>query len=142
MTPRQLYKLAFLRDCASRGLDLDQMRATVEEAIAQEEAAIGALIKRANIFSNVAGEIVEMAGRLGTAALPIATAGLIATPIVAGGVTGHLAAKVQDDDSDVEQAKADELISEYRRLSEQARRTAAKRQLRPIGPGTMASRGF
>lgn len=135
MNSRQAFKVAFLADCARRGLDLQATHACVKEALAK------ALTKKAEIpifsgISRVLSEFPEGLARMGASLAPqaLSTAATTAAlaPLIGGGLGGYLLARSQDDDTDVDEAKADELISEYHRLSEQARRNRQRPTQGPL----------
>ncbi len=119
MSPQEAFKVGFLLSCADRGLSAEATHALVKRAV----AGIG----------NVVGEMIEAPGRFVSAVGPtVLNAGLLAAvglPIAAGAGTGWAAAKLTDDDSNVDEAKTDEILAEYQRLTDQARRQAAMKQL-------------
>lgn len=120
MSPQEAFKVGFLLGCADRGLDAAQTHALVKQAV-------GGL-------GNVIGELIEAPGRVISSVGPhVLNAGLLAgvgLPIAAGAGTGWAAAKLTDDDTNLDEAKADELLAEYQRLTDQAKRQAAVKQLR------------
>ncbi len=114
MTPREAFKVGFLAYCAERGLGADE---------------VGALVKRASIFGEVVRAPLRLASSVAPTALNAALIGAIGLPIVAGAGTGWAAAKLTDDDSDVDAARSDEILAEYQRLTDQARRQSALKAL-------------
>ncbi len=125
MSPNESFKIGFLLGCADLGLDTDQTHALVKTAVAKT-AGLG----------TIAGEMIEAPGRLVANMGPMAAQlGLLAgvgVPMAAGAGTGWAAAKLTDDDTDVDQAKADELLAEYRRLTDQANRQVAMKQFKGL----------
>lgn len=141
MSPQEAFKIGFLLSCADRGLTPEATHALVKEGLAKQALGLG----------NVVGEMIEAPGRVLSAIGPTAiNAGLLAgigIPIAAGAGTGWAAAKLTDDDSNVDEAKTDEILAEYQRLTDQARRQTAMKQLtgqptlglkRPISAGMAA----
>lgn len=132
MNSRQSFKVAFLATCARDGLSLSESQQRVRQALTQQQARLEELQKQASIGGFLA-EIPEGLARMGSSAisaivppaLSMGTTAAILAPLAVGGGAGWLAARAQDDDSDIDEAKADELISEYSRLAEQARRGSA-----------------
>lgn len=124
MTPAQAFKLAFLQDCANRGLTMEQIREAVKAAVVKT-AGLTDLVTRPY---NAAFDAL---GNLGSTAKFVGGLGLIAGPPVLGAAAGYGAAKLTDwDDMDTEEAKKRELIDMYRRYSLQAKQNAAAKQRR------------
>lgn len=121
MSPREAFKAGFLLSCADKGMTADEAHALVKKAFGP-----GA--------GNVVGELIEAPGRIISSVGPgLMGAGALAAiglPIAAGAGVGWGAAKLTDDDSNVDEAKTDELLAEYQRLTDQARRQIAMKQLR------------
>lgn len=108
MTPAQSFKFGFLARCVDEGLTGP---ATIERA----DQAL-AFVEKASIFSgigSVAAKLIEPAVLLG-----------IGVPIAGGAALGAGAAKATEREGDVGEAKIDELIAEYQRLTEQSKRHA------------------
>jgi hypothetical protein len=126
MSPPEAFKAGFLLGCADLGLSAAETHALVKRAIGP-----GA--------GKVIGEMIEAPGRVlssvGPAVLNAGLAAAIGLPVLAGGTAGWAAAKLRDDDTDVDAAKADELVAEYQRLADQARRQAAAKALALRPPG-------
>lgn len=125
MTPRQLFKAEVLAAMAERGHSPAQCATLLKAANVQldKQAFLGKML----------GEGIEGVSRLGSAALPIAAVLGAGIPVGAGLVGGHLLAKAQDDDTDVDAIRSEELIQAYRQLAEDAARKARFRGLRPAG---------
>lgn len=130
MSPREAFKAGFLLGCVDRGVDPAGAHALVKQALG---AGAG----------KVLGEVVEAGGRGLASLVPTAlNAGLLAAvglPIAAGAGTGWAAAKLTDDDTNVDEAKSDEVLAELQRLTDQARRQAAVKALR--GQSTLGAGG-
>lgn len=104
MTPKEAFKVGFMARCADEALTSEQMADRVKAA------------------SVKVGGISELLTWLGL--------GSVAIPVAGGLLGGHLAARSLDDDSSVEAAKADELLGEYQRLTEDVQRHTAAKKLR------------
>jgi hypothetical protein len=129
LTEKQTFKLGFLRKCAEDGLTTDETIQRVKLAIQQikcknEKQAFwgGALAAGGMVGSKLLGMVPGLASMAGTAA--------VVAPVAAGAGAGYLAAKATNSDkSIVEDAKQDEVIGEYARLAEEARRRTRLKQL-------------
>jgi hypothetical protein len=122
VTEREAFKLGFLYRCAEEGL-------TAAEAADRA----GLLVKAAQglgLPARLGGAAAELPGRALSAFGPtLAGAALLAAiglPVLAGGAGGHFLARAIDDDTTVDEARADELVAEYRRLTDAARRQAVR----------------
>ena len=120
MNSRECFQLGYLLWCADHGLTQEETHAHVKRAF----------------LANVLGEVVEIPGRALAAvinnALPIAAAAGIGVPLAAGATGGYLAAKAVDDNTDVDEAKTDEELAEYQRLTEHAQRQLALKRMRGL----------
>jgi hypothetical protein len=114
MIDEQAFKVGFLLHCAEQGMTTEQTRQHVKRALA---APIPDLTKHALIGLK---DLMGTGMMLGT--------GL---PLLGGGLAGLVAAKTTSSDRDdlVDEAKNDELVSEYSRLAEEARRRAQVHRL-------------
>lgn len=134
MTERDQFKVSFLCRCADDGLDarqtLDRIR-NVRESLQLEKQALGVadmLISGAkNLFIDTPASIIKNVAPTG---LALAGIGAIGIPAGAGMIGGHALARASENDTDADSAKADELIGEYKRLSDQSRRYAAMKTFR------------
>jgi hypothetical protein len=61
--------------------------------------------------------------------MPVATAALIGGPIAAGVGAGYLASNLKEKHTDVDEAKNDEMLAEYERLTDAARRQTFMKSL-------------
>lgn len=128
-TPEQIIKIGFLLKCAEDGLTIEETHARVKAAISMLKEGSPAGIIGA-IMSGVYGagkDVVNTAGKAISAVPALAELGLtvgLGAPIVAGGAGGYAAAKLTGDNDKrvLEEAKQDEVASEYERLAEEARR--------------------
>lgn len=109
MTPKELFRLGFLMECASAGLSAAQIR---EKAAALKQR----VEKRA---------MPEWASMLWKAPLLAATLPPMAGA-AAGAVGGYGLAKLTNEDADPETAKKYELLAAYRQQAERARRQTAR----------------
>lgn len=121
MTLDDSFKVGYLAWCADQGMDEEQTRAHIKKAMSKE-AFFGPALGR------VVGAPIDFAKALMPYAIPLGIGAGIGVPVAAGLTGGYLAAKATQDDTSVDEAKTDEELSEYRRLTDQAlRQTAAKR---------------
>ena len=132
MDARQQFKVAFLRACADQGLSIDETIGRAEKAAAliEKDAFWPAIGVGAGMLGK--GLFIDVPRTALSAALPYALGGAalagVGVPLI-GGVAGGIALqRATSDDTNIEEAKANELIEEYDRLAEQARRHAAMRQ--------------
>lgn len=129
LTTEQAFKVGFLLKCAEDGLTLRETNERIKQTIATLE-------KRAIIWPLLAGLGTGAAWLGGKAigAIPgtLSAAGTlgIAAPVVAGAGGGYLLAKGTSADKHlVGDAKQDEILGEYERLADEARRRARLKQL-------------
>jgi hypothetical protein len=136
---RALFKAAFLKVCADEGL-------RPAEALERARAARAFLAKEASVLGALGllkGVTVDPLRSLLASATPMALglggAAAVGVPLAGGVVGGMALQRALTDDTDVDEAKANELVLEYRRLAEQARRhaqqQAAARALAPTPGG-------
>lgn len=124
MTPREEFKVGVLLQCAERGLDVEQTLSHIE--------------KCATIIDSVRNTLTwpltfarDTIQNMGPTALLAGTA----IPIGAGLTAGWGLAKATEPEVDVEEIKARELLNEYSRLTEQAKRRQAMSSLSQILAG-------
>jgi hypothetical protein len=137
LTEEQAFKIGFLQRCAEDGLTIEETKQRVKLAL--HIARGGTLEKRAilpflmNAGTYLGGQALNLGGRaLQTVPSLLSTAGTVglAAPLAAGAGTGYLAAKaLTPDNSVVEDAKQDEIMGEYERLADEARRRARLKRL-------------
>jgi hypothetical protein len=138
MTPRDHFKLKFLKTCAEAGCSPQEALGRAQDALAYIEkqaspTVLAALLGLGKGLFGLGGKAVSTFGG------PLMTAGTIGAvglPLAAGGLGGVTAARATSDDSDIDEAKANELIAEYARLSDQSRRYNQVRQHRFVPGGT------
>jgi len=120
MTPEQAFRTGFLLWCAEQGMDGKEIRAAARKAAAYTPE----MTKRA-VFG--VGEAINLLGKGGRLAYLTA----LGLPVVAGAVGGYATAKATGSDRAdlVDEAKSHELISEYQRLAEDAKRRTQLREL-------------
>lgn len=128
LTSKQAFKTGFLLKCAEEGLTVEEAHTRVKHAIytikntqgLTKEAVLPALLAAAygagnlgiNAVKNIAWPVLSTAGTIGTGALLAGSAG-----------AGYTAAKLHGGSEGVlDEAKQDEIIGEYERLAEEARR--------------------
>lgn len=104
MNPRLAFKAAFLAECVGQGLTVDEIR---DRAV----TACAVLEKRAEGWLDAAKGL----GGWGLATMA-------ALPMAGGAAAGYALSKAQEDPGAVEDAKADELSDEYRRLASRLHR--------------------
>ena len=123
MTTRETFKAAFLARCAEEGLTIDETKRRVQNTM-KKIAAWPMLAALTRTGGNVVSSVAPVA--LTTAIL----AGL-GIPILAGAAGGHTLAKttgdyksddLTTDKMNVYEARADEIIAEYKRLAEDAKK--------------------
>jgi hypothetical protein len=136
MTPRDAFKVTVLAACAARGLDTARTHALVKQALA--DPGLAGAVKRADPVTAVLRSPFDLArsvvGAAGPTLVGMGTLGALGLPVGVGLLGGHAVARAQDDDTNIEAAKADELILAYQQLAENARRRSLAKGLRPL-PG-------
>jgi hypothetical protein len=104
MTEAEAFKIGFLARCAEERLSPDQ---TAER------------VKAAGVLGDAAG--------IGGTALKLLLGIGVGAPMAGGMLAGHQLAKAQDDDLNVPELQTRELIEEYNRMADLARRQAELR---------------
>jgi hypothetical protein len=132
LTPEQAFKVGFLVRCADEGLTPEEIAERVKAASAMEKLSFifplmtGAATAAGSFIGGLPGKALQFAGALA----PAAGVAAVGAPVLAGAGLGYLGAKATASDSDdLEQAKQDEIEGEYYRLSQEARRNAARKKL-------------
>ncbi len=121
ISPKQAFKLAFLKSLVDSGLTLDEVKSRVKEA-ADKTAALTDFVTRPY---NAAWDGLA---HMGTFAKNMGLLGAIVAPPALGGLAGYGAAKLTDlDDMDADEAKQRELIELYNRHAVQARLNRASK---------------
>lgn len=125
MDDRQHFKAAFIARCIDAGFTTpEQITALVKSAM--EKQAIPVISQALDLGKSLISTGASWA-------VPLALAG----PPLAGAAAGHLAAKATDvDDFDVDEAKRQEVIDEYRRQTARLKREGlVRRQMAGGGIG-------
>lgn len=141
LSDEQAFKVGFLLYCAEQGMEEAEINETIKKALSQFDKE-DFLLKEANpllsFLGNAVGGVAAGASNLMGNTLratpqvlsTLATLG-IGIPVAAGAGTGYLAAKLTSHDKEdiVEDAKQNEVIGEYERLADEARRKARMKLL-------------
>ncbi len=134
LTPEQLFKIGFLYKCAQAGLTQEETHEVVKEAISRLKGESKQAQFGTGLISG-AGKVVGSA----TSALPhlfsLGGLALMGIPVAAGAVGGYSLAKLRgggDAKTMLEDAKKDEIVGEYERLAEEARRRARLKRLQSM----------
>lgn len=118
LTPRQAFKVGFLRQCANQGLTSEETHARVKQAVALVKSGdwSDVFTRPVNTAWDVAGSTAKGLGNIGLSAM------LLGPPAL-GAAAGAAYTKMTDaDQSDVDEVKKRELIAEYRRQVEKIRK--------------------
>lgn len=129
MTEQEAFKIGFLLFCADAGMSPAQTAEHIEKAAGMHKRAAGVGETASNFVSGVGSGIgtavATAAGGLSEAAkwlLGNAKLSLIGGPL-AGLLGGYALANMNDDTFDVDEAKKQEEIAEYRRAIDQLSRS-------------------
>lgn len=114
LTEKEQFRLGFLTHCARLGLAPAEVREMTKQAVEQVKTA---------------GTPGMLAKLYATAPFALAAYGL-AGSAGAGALGGHVLAKMNEEETDPEQAKQQELMALYRQQAERARRNAARLRYR------------
>lgn len=132
LTQEQAFKIGFLQACAEEGLSMVETGQRVKQAIAFKRAG-GQLEKQAWLpgLAWVGGKAIQAIPALASTGLTTAGVLGIGLPVAAGASTGYLAGKMNNTDGKglVEDAKNEEIIGEYERLADEARRRSRLKKL-------------
>lgn len=116
---RMKFRAAFLEECAHMGLSLAQIEKVARQAEISTTIAAGLderspMCKNAFVREVVSGLRlpVDVVSRLAPYIGTLALAGLIGVPLVAGTTLGGAVGQAVDDDTNIEEAKTDELLSQ------------------------------
>lgn len=138
ITPEDGFKIGFLLGCAENGLTIDEAEKLTKKAVLLMQEGH---IKKANILGTIlspintvsAGALKFLSSLVGAVPNLLSTGATIGIglPVLAGAGTGYALAKLLGHNSKslVEDAKKDEIIGEYERLSEESRRRALLRRI-------------
>jgi uncharacterized protein YdbL (DUF1318 family) len=126
LSQAQAFKIGFLMKCAEQGLTIEETHERVKEAITKLK-----MQKNANMITDPLKFIGSKTWDAGKVLGSLGLAGAVGLPIVGGAGAGYLAAKATQSDGTglVEDAKQDEIVGEYERLAEEARRRARIKQI-------------
>src|SRR5687767_11511103 len=111
LTPREAFKVGFLRRCADAGMTAEETHYSVKQATAMLKSGIAneLLMKPYQTTLDVAGGTAKSLGNLGIW-------GALIGPAAVGGAAGYGLSRLTDiDDTDVDAIKTRELIDEYHR---------------------------
>ncbi len=129
LTDKQKFKAGVLLKCASEGLTIEQTHAKVKQLIQMQKQALGVLDIPARLLS-AAGGIAGSTIRAAPAALSTAATIGIAAPVAAGLAGGYGLAKATNPDKHViDDLKQDEIVGEYERLADEAKRRSRIKKL-------------
>jgi len=139
MTPELAFKAGFLLRCAEEGLTLEETHQRVKQALAQAQSGKLSLEKQAfwpaltslGVMGSNAANLAGRAVPAATGLLSLGTGVAIGAPLVAGAGTGYLAAQLSRNThrQGLEEAKQDEIIDEYDRLADEAKRRALLKRI-------------
>lgn len=128
MTEREIFKVAFLKKCASAGMTLEQTEGLVDAMLAHQkqaaDSAIGAIIGG---LQNVAGGLwnrgldlaQDAVKRVGPWAIPIAAVAPLGAGVIGGALTGETMGRIQD--VDPEDYRAVEKVETLQQVAEALR---------------------
>lgn len=145
MTEHEAFQLGFLTRCAEEGLTAAQAAARARDVWqhAQQfpKAAAGDAAGGLTGYLTAPLTAVKSVTDAIAGVAPLAhTVGAIGVglPILAGGAGGYALARLTDDDTDIDQARSDETVAEYRRLTDHLRRQQQLRRQQHQGsfPGS------
>ena len=136
LTQREMFKVAFLQQCAQLGLTLNETEEMAKEAITRladtEKTAIFGL---GSIMSG-GGKLLSGAGSLLRVGTGLAALGVMGAGAGAGYVLGR---GKGISDEDVDEEKSRELIEAYRNAAERARSKANIRHRKKMKPNIVRS---
>jgi len=132
LTADEAFKVGFLMKCAENGLSPDESHDLIRRAFDKRAIlGIGPALKW------LYGKGESLAGKgwdLGTKLVPLGAnfglAAAVGVPVAGGIGAGYLLAKANEPAGElVERAKHEELVGEYERLADEARRKAKEKRL-------------
>lgn len=138
LTPREAFKVGFLRRCADSGLSVEETHQAVKQAMEMVKSAVVP-----QFISDIGKDAITAPYRAGTAALAgtASTLGnyglgaLLLGPAALGAAGGYGLSRLTDiDDTDVDAIKKRELIDEYYRQIDLLRSKRRGVYKRPPGP--------
>jgi hypothetical protein len=138
----QAIKAGFLFRCAEEGLTREETHVRIKQAIAQLKANsnVRGMQKEAWLpailggLAALSGGALSLGGKALSTVPALASLGTtigIAAPVIAGAGTGYLAAKLTGgtNKDGLEEAKQDEIVNEYERLADEAKRRAVLKRI-------------
>lgn len=140
-TPEQAFKIGFLTRCAEEGLTIKEAHIRVKEAIKQakekgltKQALLPGLAGLGALAGGLGYGGAKLLGAVTPAALTTAAVLGIGTPVLAGALGGYGAAKTlgSQDSNMLENAKRDEIIAEYERLADEAKKRTKVKTLQNL----------
>lgn len=133
LTEREQFKVAFLRECAERGLTFEETHQVIKQALEKQAVdPLGAIGRAAGGVASAGGSILgRLLGLGGRAALTTA----VLAPVALGATTGYmLGSNSGASDEDIAEEKQRELTDAYRLAADRARsrnRLAARKRSQP-----------
>lgn len=116
LTAREAFKVAFVNQCLHQGMTLQEIHESVKAGQEKMAALTDLVTAPISAVGQAAGATAGTMGQLGLI-------GALAAPPIVGGALGYMGARATDiDEHDTEAQKKRELIAEYSRLADQARR--------------------
>lgn len=136
LNDEQAFKVGFLLKCAEKGMTLKETHEQVKLALTQLEKSaqqpwyMAPVTGATNLVSNVAGAGI----RAIPSTLSLATTLAFLAPLGVGAFGGYGLAKLTGPSKGtaVDEAKKDEIVGEYERLAEEARRRARIKALQKL----------
>ena len=142
MTAEHKFRADFLEYCADHGVGPEEAVAVVKQArvflskLCEEPEAGPPLRKAAagkfleSVLSRLGAMPMDITSRVTPGLLTLGATAAIAAPIAGGLAAGHAVGAAQDDDINIDEARTRELVAEYQRWTEQAKRHSQLRALR------------
>lgn len=131
LNAEQAFKVGFLMKCAEAGLTIEETRERVKEAILHVKRTIKTALDPIGGAIGLGTDALGWGAKQIPSLMSLGGAAAIGLPIAAGAGTGYLAAKLNSGNGGdmVDDAKQDEIVGEYERLAEEARRRARIKQI-------------
>jgi hypothetical protein len=128
LTEKQAFKVGFLLRCADEGLTIEETHRRVKTGLEKQATPLLGPV----LGSAVSGGTQMIKGLLGMVPglSQAGLVGLLGLPVAAGAGAGLAAAKMTSRGDDaLDEAKRDEVVGEYQRLAEEAKRKARAKRL-------------
>ena len=132
LTEEQTFKIGFLLKCAEEGLTMEETHSRIKTILTshkqlQKQAFLSDIWKATK---DVGSSGLDLAKAIAGPVVNYSSIAALGLPIAGGAALGYGAAKLTNPDKDfIADAKQDELVGEYERLAEDARRRARIKQL-------------